>query len=104
MFEEVGQIEIDKALFNDDLELQFIELGAKDIVVEDDMVYIITEPKDVNRVKTEIEKIVKVNDFSLIFRYTQGVKLTENEIEKLEKAISEVEENDDVIDIYTNVI
>jgi YebC/PmpR family DNA-binding regulatory protein len=104
MFDEVGQIEIDKSLFNEDLELQLIELGAKDIVVEDDVVYIITEPKELNEVKGEVEKIVKVNDFSLVFRYNQGVELSEKECEKLVKAIEEIEENDDVLEVYTNVI
>jgi len=104
MFNEVGQIEIDKTLFNEDLELQLIEVGAKDIEIEDDVVYIITEPKELNEVKNEVEKLVKVNDFSLVFRYTQGVELSEKECEKLVKAIEEIEENDDVLDVYTNVI
>lgn len=104
MFEEVGQIEIDKSLFNETLELQFIEMGAKDIVEEDDLVYIITEAKDLAEVKNLVEKEVKVNDFALVFRHTQGVELSDNDKEKLNKAIDEIEENDDVIDVYTNVL
>ncbi len=88
----------------DDLELDLIDLGIDDLFKEDEGLTI----------QANIEYLQKIRDFlvnkglepeSAEIEYVpkEKVKLSEEELNSLEKLFSELEDNEDVSDYYTNL-
>jgi len=105
MFEEKGQIILENQKIDDELELKLIELGTEDIKEGDNEIEIITKPNDLEKVKEELLKSGKqISDGSLTFLPKNPETITESEKETLMKLFEELDNHQDVAEIYSSVI
>jgi len=104
MFKEIGNIVVKKNLWNDDLALMAIESGALDIIEDDDDIIIKTNSQDLNKIKMILEKSVDIDDYYLDWESDQKIQIEDaQEKEKIEKLFNELNDNDDVIEVYSNI-
>ena len=91
-----GEIEV-KSLTEED-ELKLIDLGAKDF--EENV--ILTETADLKNVVQKIREMgIEVTEERMTMRAKQPVRLkSETELERVMEMIGELEENDDVINVF----
>ncbi len=104
-FEQVGSIIVDlvgkKA---DEIELLAIDAGARDTRLEENMINIFTHPKDLQKVKDNLEKEnVKILEAGLVFVPKSTAEIEENARLDYEKLLEALDEQDDVDEIYDNV-
>lgn len=106
MFDERGQIIVEKTenINEDQLMMTALEAGALDVVGEDEYYEIITEPQDFSKVLEALENEgYKFENAEVAMIPQTTVSLSDQEmIEKLEKLIERLEDNDDVQNIYHN--
>ncbi len=106
LFDERGMIELKQegqTVSGEDLEMIIIESGAKDYSVEDDIIYVYTDPKKLSEVQKALEfKSLKIDNAKLEMSPKNYVKLDENKKEAVIKLLTALEELDDVSEIYTN--
>jgi YebC/PmpR family DNA-binding regulatory protein len=103
-FEQIGQIKIKKELMNlnDALELA-INAGADDCVTTDLYHEINCKKENFNSVREEIEK--KIKDFSfagLVWNPLSKVNLDKETFSKIINFLEQIEDDDDVQNVYTN--
>jgi YebC/PmpR family DNA-binding regulatory protein len=105
-FEKKGVIRILKEEFkefNDEFELKLIEAGAQDIKKEEEGVTIISDVQDLQKLRNFFEtKEIKIENSDIEYIAKDEVKLNEEEKDKINKLIEELEDNEDVSDYYTN--
>lgn len=102
-FDYVGYISLDPKN-SEDAELAAIELGAEDVVEEDDSLIIITKPTELHTMLKKIEKEAKtVHEVRLIYNPTQTVVLSDRDKEAYQTLYDVIEELDDVTEIFDNV-
>ncbi|TRZ78397.1 YebC/PmpR family DNA-binding transcriptional regulator [bacterium] len=90
-------------LSDDDLELAIIESGADDIKKEDNEILIYTEPNLAHAVQSSLETHgiqTSLPEIELIPKQT--VTLNKHDQEKLDKILEELDDCDDVVEIFTN--
>lgn len=106
MFDEKGQIMIEKSdeIDGDELEMIAIEAGAEDIVAEDEGYEIITAPEDFSAVREAIEKAgIPMAEAEITMIPQTYTELTDPEdIKKMTKLLDMLEEDDDVKNVYHN--
>ena len=105
MFEKKGLIIIDKSNVSeeDELILRGLEAGAEDIKSEDDYYEITTEPENFSSVRESLEKQGYFPESAVFVRIPNSMITLEGKVvEKLEKLIELLEENEDVQHVYTN--
>jgi len=109
-FEQKGYFEIlkqelkNKNIDQDDFELSIIDAGVQDIKENKDTIEIYTNPKSFNNIKEEIEKQgLKISDRDLGWFAKTPKKINEKEEEKLISFMEELEDQDEVDEIYTNL-
>jgi YebC/PmpR family DNA-binding regulatory protein len=104
-FEQVGSISIDLENKNiDEIEMLAIESGAKDTSLENDLLNIITDPKDFANVRQNIEKSgLKILDSGLIFLPKNTLSTNKKNQEIYENLINLLDDHDDVNEIYSNL-
>ncbi len=106
MFEKKGVIVIEKEgckLSEDDLMILAIEAGAEDFSSEEEVYQIITAPADFTAVTEELAK----NDLTFIEAGVEMVpnnyvSLDENHAEKMQRLIDNLEDLDDVLEVFHN--
>jgi YebC/PmpR family DNA-binding regulatory protein len=104
MFESKGQILLEKQPGSDDLPLELIDAGAEDIKETDDGLEIYTLPPDLEKVKKYIEdKGFKILDAEVIMKPNQSIDLAEEEAQKVQDLIALLEEDDDIMNVHSNV-
>ncbi len=105
MFERKGFIEIDTiGKKPEDLELLAIEAGADNIILQETIGYIYTQPEDLEKVKKAFEeKLVKINSATLGWFAKEEVDVDEKSKERLQKLFDALEENDAVQNTYSNL-
>ena len=87
-----------------DLELELIELGAQDIIQEDEGITIITEVPDLQNVNKFLEdKNIKSESAEIEYIPKDESNPTPEEKEKIENFIEALDENEDIADYYTNI-
>jgi transcriptional/translational regulatory protein YebC/TACO1 len=105
-FEKKGVIRILKEElkeFDDEFELKLIEAGAQDIKKEEEGVTIISDLKDLQSLINFFEaKEIKIENSDIEYIPKDEIKLNEEEKDKINKFIEELEDNEDVSDYYTN--
>ncbi len=111
MFKKVGVIflEIEGKNLNrmEEIVLEIIDLGAKDVETDGNMMKVITSPEDLGKIRNEIlAKGWPVESSELTYEANNTVDLAENDPNKeaLEILIEALEEEDDVSDVFTNLI
>jgi len=98
MFERKGCIVTEK---KEEIELAAIEAGAEDIKEKEDCLEIYTKPEDLDRVKTNLEKEnIKIESAELEWVPKEEI---EGDKEKAEKLFEQLDENDAVQNIYSNL-
>lgn len=103
LFEEKGQIIIDKENLTEEEELEIIEKGVDDIKIENSEVILFTPPSESGKIKKEIESLgFSVKDFSLVFIPKNLEVISEKEVSQYEKLFNALDDNNDVGDIYYN--
>jgi YebC/PmpR family DNA-binding regulatory protein len=103
-FEQIGQIKIKKELMsqNDALEIA-INAGAEDCVTTDLHHEINCKKEEFNSVREEIEKKVKDLSFAgLIWNPLSKVNLDKETFEKVVNFLEQIEDDDDVQNVFTN--
>jgi len=109
LFENVGRISVNSYSNEEELGLIAIELGAQDIKKEvgekKEKLVIITKPEDLDKIKISLkEKGVLIKEVMLdLIPKGELVSLDENLKEGLEKLFSDLDEQDDVQEIYSNL-
>jgi len=99
-FEERGIIII-KPEDKEKAGLKIIESGAEDFSEQGKFIEIYTAPNDLEKVKDNIEKDFKIENTSLGWVAKEEIQV-EN-ISKVEKLLSVLDDNDDVQEVYTNI-
>ncbi|MFH1610319.1 MAG: YebC/PmpR family DNA-binding transcriptional regulator [Patescibacteria group bacterium] len=119
MFDRLGILNIKKdGLDKDELELKAIDAGAEDIQDDEEYIVIYTKPEELQKVKENLEKenikiksaeIEYIAKEKLVRRSTgvvsgEGGKEANEELEeKLQKFFDILDENEDIMNYYTNV-
>jgi YebC/PmpR family DNA-binding regulatory protein len=102
-FESKGQILVEKQAGADDLPLELIDQGVEDVTETDEGYEIYTLPADLEKIKKFIEaKGIKILNAEAIMRSTQPVELAAGDLEKVQKLVEALEEEDDVVSVHTN--
>ena len=106
LFEEQGVITLNKSgqtLPADEIEMLIIDSGAKDYEIEDNTVYVYTNPKELAQIKQKIEfKALHINDAKLEYSPKNYVNIDEAKKEQVIALLSALEDLDDVNEIFTN--
>lgn len=110
-FKQLGAIGISKEeikgkhLGYEDLELELIDQGIEDFKKEEEGISIYTEVGEMQRVKEYLEnnKGLKVERAEIEYVPKDSLDISDQEREKLEKFIEELEDNEDVNDYYMNI-
>ena len=107
MFDEKGQIIIDKEEFtmdSDELMMMALDAGAEDFVEEEDSYEIITSPEDFTAVRETLEKEnIPMASAEVTMIPQNYVELTDDEdIKKMNKILDLLDEDDDVQSVYHN--
>lgn len=106
MFNKKGQIIIGKenlAYTDDEVMEIVIEAGAEDMLIEDEYLEVICEPRDfANILKALEEKGIKMEQAEIVQLAETKISLTEEQYEKIENLVEKLEELDDVQNVYHN--
>ena len=104
MFSNCGVIHIKKENIQEEEIFEMaINAGAKDCINLENVFEVITKKEDFYKIKTEIEKkITSLNYSSIEWRPLNYIDLTQDNSKKLLEVLSELEELDDVQNIFTN--
>jgi len=88
----------------DDLELELIDSGAQDIKREEEGIIIYTKIEDLIKVKKFLDdKKIETESADIEYITKDEIKLNNEDNEKVEKFIEELEDYEDVSDYYNNV-
>jgi YebC/PmpR family DNA-binding regulatory protein len=103
MFEPRGVITVAADGRNpEEIELAAIDAGAADVTVGNDEVTVLTEPHDLDAVRTALAEQFKVIDAENTMMPTTTVELDEKHAAQLVKLIEKLEDLDDVQRVHTN--
>ena len=106
MFNKKGVIVIDKTKTNlseDELMLLAIDNGAEDFNVEEECYEITTEPSDFTQVREALEaEGIEFVEAEVQMNPTTYVALEEKASERMQRLIDNLEDLDDVMDVYHN--
>ena len=106
MFDRKGivAIEREEAIDEDELMMQAIELGAEDVLVEEEGYEIITSPEDFNEVRDGLkDQGYEFVMAELTYIPQNTVELeSEEDIKNMENLIDMLEDHDDVQEVYHN--
>ncbi len=106
MFNKKGVIVIEKKdnISEDELMLLSLDLGAEDFNVEEEYFEVVTAPSDFSKVREGLEKEgYEFLEAEVQMIPTTYTSLDENKMEKLDIFIEQLEDNDDVSQVWTNV-
>lgn len=106
MFNKKGVIVIEKettSMSEDDLMMLALEAGAEDFASEEEIYEITTDPSDFMAVREKLEEAgLEFLEAEVQMVPTTTVKLDEKGTEKMERLIENLEDLDDVSNIYHN--
>ena len=106
MFNKKGVIVIEKektSMSEDDLMMLALDAGAEDFSSEDEIYEIVTDPSDFNAVVEKLEQNgLEFVEAEVQMVPTTTVALDEKSSEKMERLIDNLEELDDVANVYHN--
>ena len=105
MFDNIGFISLKSDKSEEEMLEIALELGAKDVKYnnEDNVYEIITEPKDLMNIKTQLENngfSIETAELTLLPQTT--VKLDKEQAKSMIKLMDALEEDDDISNVYAN--
>ena len=105
VFKQSGYITVDKKKYEEDKLMSLaLDAGADDLKTEDDNIYeIITSPANCEKVKEELKKQnIEIIDADVTMIPSTYIKLEGKEAEQMVALMNELEEHDDVSNVYAN--
>jgi YebC/PmpR family DNA-binding regulatory protein len=103
LFDKRGVIVVDGGRYDEDDLIGAIDAGAEDIVRDDDVFEVITEPGDLQAAREALEQGgVEIESADLVWRPSSRVPVEESEAAKLLKLVDALEESDDVSAVHAN--
>ena len=103
VFEKKGSIIVETAHASEDDLMVAIDAGAEDIVEEDDIFEVVTEPHDFTAVREAIETAgIEVASADIGQRPKTRVEVADDDAAKVFRVIEALEDNDDVNDVAAN--
>jgi YebC/PmpR family DNA-binding regulatory protein len=103
-FEKKGVIVINKKL-DDQLELQLIEAGAEDIDSDENEIIIYTKADELQKVQDNIKNAgIEIDSAELSYIAKDKLEISDEVGEKIEKVFDLLDENEDVVKNYTNIV
>jgi YebC/PmpR family DNA-binding regulatory protein len=103
LFDKKGTIVIDGQRYSEDDLLVAVEAGAEDVVTDDDVFEVITEPPDFAAVRGALEGAgVAIENAELVHRPSSVVPVDEAAAGKLMRLIDSLEDLDDVSAVHAN--
>lgn len=110
-FSQLGVVRIaseqvkEKHLSNEELELELIDQGVVDFNKEVEGITVLTEVKDLQKIKDFLEaKGLKAESAEIEYVSKEKMALPAGDKEKMEKFFEELDGNEDVSDYYTNLL
>lgn len=109
MFDEKGVIRFNENdlkennIVKDDFELEIIDAGAEDIIIEDGEIAIYTNVKDLHSAREALEKKgITILSAQLEWIAKNEVDVKEDNRDKIEKIFEALDDDEDVQEVYTN--
>ncbi len=109
-FEQRSVIRIDMQIISklnanwDDIELELIDVGAQDILREEEGITIYTKIENLQNIKKFLEeKNIQTESAEIEYVAKEDLKLSDEDKKKVEKFIKELEDCEDVADYYHNI-
>jgi YebC/PmpR family DNA-binding regulatory protein len=103
LFEKRGVIVVDASRYDEDGLMPAIDAGAEDIVLDDDVYEVITEPSDLTAVREALTAAgIEFESADVTQRPTVRVPVEEADAAKLMRLIDALEESDDVGAVHAN--
>jgi YebC/PmpR family DNA-binding regulatory protein len=105
MFEKKGIIIVEKkdSIDEDELMMMALDAGAEDFSPEDDVYEITTSPEEFSHVREELEgKGIEFASAEVSMIPNNTVSLNRESAGKVERVVDELEDNDDVQNVYHN--
>lgn len=106
MFDRKGQLVLDNSndsFDEDEVLLEALEAGAEDVKLEGDIIRILTDPKEFISVKEELEENnYEFKDSDIVMLPNNTVDLDKSGAKKVLNLMDELEDHDDVQEIYAN--
>jgi YebC/PmpR family DNA-binding regulatory protein len=111
-FENKGRIIIEEMTENllEEIEMTLIESGAEDYELDDDVLVVYTKAAELSNVQkflenklTEADVKIKISEAKLTFQAKEKVAVSDEELGDLEELLGLLEENDDVVDVWTSL-
>ncbi|MFW5873327.1 MAG: YebC/PmpR family DNA-binding transcriptional regulator [Bacillota bacterium] len=106
MFDRKGQLVLDNSndsFDEDEVLLEALEAGAEDVKLEGDIIRILTDPKEFISVKEELEENnYEFKDSDIVMIPNNTVDLDKSGAKKVLNLMDELEDHDDVQEIYAN--
>jgi YebC/PmpR family DNA-binding regulatory protein len=103
LFDKRGEITVDSSRYDEDDLMPAIDAGAQDIVRDDDVLEVITEPGDLQAVRSALEEAsVEVESADIAQRPRSRVAVGEADAPRLMRLIDALEEADDVAAVHAN--
>jgi YebC/PmpR family DNA-binding regulatory protein len=103
LFDKRGVAVVDASRYSEDDLLPAIEAGALDLVQDDDVLEVVTEPADLAAVRAALEEAgVDVESAELLQRPKTLVTLDAEQAPKLLRLVEALEESDDVDAVHAN--
>ncbi len=106
MFEMQGYaaIELDEDVDIDELMMVALEAGASDVINDDEVAEIFTEPNDLSKVVDALKEAgYKIAAQEVGYFPDNEIQLSDSDLEKMEKLVDALEAHDDVQEVYHNV-
>ncbi len=106
MFNKKAVFEIANVNVNiDDVELELIDYGLENIESDGDKLYLFADYKEFGNLGDGLQKLgIQTLHSSLKYIPTSPIELNEEQMNELEKLLDKIEEDDDVQDVFTNLL
>jgi YebC/PmpR family DNA-binding regulatory protein len=103
LFDKKGTVVVDGERYSEDDLMVAIDAGAEDIVADDDMFEVLSEPADLAAVRQAlVDAGIELEDAQVAYRPKILVALDEEGATKLLRLIDGIEELDDVDEVHAN--
>lgn len=100
----VFEFDLQEGMDIEEFELELIDAGLEEIEEHDGMVYIYGDYTNFGTLSTELEKMeIDIKKATLQRLPTTPVDYTEEQLEEIEKMLDKLDEDEDVLQVFTNI-
>lgn len=104
-FDTVGLIVLPSSVAGDDeAMLKLIDMGAEDIITNEDGVFVYTRMNALSEVRKQIEEAsISIEDSNIVRRPKMMMNIDDSTSTELHELLDKIEDHDDVQNVFTNV-